>query len=214
MSYLQRIIAEGEHQQQDFKFQITDARKIARSLSAFANTDGGRLLIGVKDNGRIAGVRGLEEMHMVEGAASLYCVPEVNVSFHFHTENGKQVVEALIQPSSNKPHFVKEADGKAVAYFRQGDQNFPAGNVLVKLWRQHTQEPKTIELREKEKMLLNLLHNMPFITARKYAQLANLRLAKAEHLLATFIRWGVVGWRYNGTFFEFYLNDNDGIASK
>lgn len=54
--YLQQLIAEGEHQQQDFKFEISDARKIARSLSAFSNTDGGRLLIGVKDNGRIAGV--------------------------------------------------------------------------------------------------------------------------------------------------------------
>ena len=46
--YLQQLIAEGEHQQQDFKFEISDARKIARSLSAFSNTDGGRLLIGVK----------------------------------------------------------------------------------------------------------------------------------------------------------------------
>ena len=33
--YLQQLIAEGEHQQQDFKFEISDARKIARSLSAF-----------------------------------------------------------------------------------------------------------------------------------------------------------------------------------
>ena len=61
--YLQQLIAEGEHQQQDFKFEISDARKIARSLSAFSNTDGGRLLIGVKDNGRIAGVRSEEEIY-------------------------------------------------------------------------------------------------------------------------------------------------------
>ena len=40
-------IEEGEHQQQDFKFEVSDSRKIARTLSAFANTDGGRLLIGV-----------------------------------------------------------------------------------------------------------------------------------------------------------------------
>ena len=57
--YIHILIAEGEHQQQDFKFEISDARKIARTLSAFSNTDGGRLLIGVKDNGKIAGVRSL-----------------------------------------------------------------------------------------------------------------------------------------------------------
>ena len=52
--YIYKLIEEGEHQQQDFKFEISDARKIAKSLSAFSNTDGGRLLIGVKDNGKIA----------------------------------------------------------------------------------------------------------------------------------------------------------------
>ena len=55
--YIHALIAEGEHQQQDFKFEISDARKIAKTLSAFSNTDGGRLLIGVKDNGKIAGRR-------------------------------------------------------------------------------------------------------------------------------------------------------------
>ena len=55
--YIHQLVAEGEHDHQDFKFEISDARKIARSISAFANTGGGRLLVGVKDNGKIAGVR-------------------------------------------------------------------------------------------------------------------------------------------------------------
>ena len=77
--YIHALIAEGEHQQQDFKFEISDARKIAKTLSAFANTDGGRLLIGVKDNGKIAGVRSEEEKYMIEAAAQLYCVPESGI---------------------------------------------------------------------------------------------------------------------------------------
>ncbi|MDY2810620.1 MAG: ATP-binding protein, partial [Candidatus Faecousia sp.] len=66
--YIHRLIEEGEHEHQDFKFQISDARKIARSLSAFANNDGGRLLIGVKDNGVVAGVRSEEDIYMIEAA--------------------------------------------------------------------------------------------------------------------------------------------------
>ena len=50
-SYVMRLISAGEHQQQDFKYKITDAMKLARSVSAFANTEGGRLLIGVRDDG-------------------------------------------------------------------------------------------------------------------------------------------------------------------
>ncbi|MGE5393191.1 MAG: helix-turn-helix domain-containing protein, partial [Candidatus Saccharibacteria bacterium] len=39
-NYLLKLIQQGEHQQQDFKYCISDSKKIARSLVAFANTDG------------------------------------------------------------------------------------------------------------------------------------------------------------------------------
>ena len=63
--YLQSLIREGEHQQQDFKYRVSDAQKLAKSVSAFANTDGGRLLIGVRDDGNMSGVRSEEEIYMM-----------------------------------------------------------------------------------------------------------------------------------------------------
>ena len=62
--YLQTLILEGEHQQQDFKYRVSDAQKLAKSVSAFANTNGGRLLIGVRDDGNMSGVRSEEEIYM------------------------------------------------------------------------------------------------------------------------------------------------------
>ncbi len=50
-----RLIEQGEGLHLDFKFEVSDAPKIARSLVAFANTDSGTLLIGVKDNRKTAG---------------------------------------------------------------------------------------------------------------------------------------------------------------
>ena len=73
------LIAQGENQQLDFKFEINSASKIAKSLVAFANTDGGKLLIGVKDNGLIAGIRTDEEVYMLESAAKLYSNPPVEI---------------------------------------------------------------------------------------------------------------------------------------
>ena len=101
--YIHALIAEGEHQQQDFKFEISDARKIAKTLSAFANTNGGRLLIGVKDNGKIAGVRSEEEKYMIEAAAQLYCVPEVEYSLQTYIVEGRQVLVATIEETPHKP---------------------------------------------------------------------------------------------------------------
>ncbi len=74
--YVHELVEQGEHVNQDFKFAVSDPRKIARSISAFANHSGGHLLIGVKDNGVIAGVRTAdEEIYVVEQAAERYCRP-------------------------------------------------------------------------------------------------------------------------------------------
>lgn len=73
-TYIKNLIQSGENQQLDFKFEISDSRKIAKTLVAFSNSNGGTLLIGVKDNGKIAGVRSDEEFFMVQTAAGMYCL--------------------------------------------------------------------------------------------------------------------------------------------
>ncbi len=107
-SFLHALIAQGEHQQQDFKYKISDAAKLARSVSAFANTDGGRLLIGVRDDGRIHGVQSEEEVYMMEAAANRYCQPESPIHFEGVQAEGHNVVIATIPPATTKPVFALE----------------------------------------------------------------------------------------------------------
>ena len=78
MSDLLKRIASGESQILDFKFRIDDQNKIARTLGAFSNSDGGSLLIGVKDNGKVAGCNPEEEFYMIQGAAEISCQPPVD----------------------------------------------------------------------------------------------------------------------------------------
>src|SRR5690554_4769877 len=118
---LKDLIAEGEHQKQDFKFAITDSKKIARSLSAFANTDGGRLLVGVKDNGRVAGVESDEEYYMIEAAATMYCKPPVEFDTYIWEEDGKTVLEVSVLKSKEKPHKAPTKDGDFKVYVRVND---------------------------------------------------------------------------------------------
>ena len=107
---IEELIAQGEHQQLDFKFEVSDSKKIARTLSAFANTDGGRLLIGVKDNGAIAGVRSDEEYYMIEAASKMYTRPEVPFEAKRWDMNGKTVLEVYIAPSADRPHTAPDKD--------------------------------------------------------------------------------------------------------
>lgn len=132
--YIQRLIEEGEHEHQDFKFQISDARKIARSISAFANNDGGRLLIGVKDNGNISGIESDEEIYMIEQAASMFCRPPQSVEFKIYRVDGKNVLKVDIKPSRIRPVKAQDDDKKWRAYYRVGDENILAHPLHVKLW--------------------------------------------------------------------------------
>lgn len=134
--YIARLVEEGEHERQDFKFAISDARKIARSVSAFANNDGGRLLIGVKDDGVVAGIRSEEEIYMIETAAGSFCDPPVKVEVTaFKVEPGVVVLRAEIPRSLRPPVFVIEEGGARRAYYRVKDENIVAPELLLKTWR-------------------------------------------------------------------------------
>ena len=155
-AYLQRLIAEGEHEHQDFKYSVSDARKIARSVSAFANNSGGRLLIGVKDNGVIAGVRNEEDLYVVETAAAIYCRPPQDVAFTaYRAEGGEVVFVAEIAESAAKPVMVAESDGSLRAYYRVNDENIAASPLMVESWnRQRQPSDGPLRLTPAETLLL------------------------------------------------------------
>lgn len=183
-NYIKSLIAEGEHQTQDFKFAITDSRKIARTLAAFANTDGGRMLVGVKDNGRIAGAHTEEEFYMVEGAAQLYCKPPVVFETEVHDVNGKTVLEVIVPKSADKPHKAPTKDGDYKVYVRVNDQNILANGILIKVWaRQKKQEGTLLKITQAENLLLSHLEKQPSITLSGFQKLAGIKRWTAEQII-------------------------------
>ena len=184
---LLKLIEQGEHQTQDFKYCISDSRKIARSLVAFANTDGGRLLIGVKDNGKIAGVRSEEEYYMVEAAARIYSKPMIDFTTKQHFIDGKTVLEIMIEPSADKPHLAVDENGKWWAYFRKDDENRLANKVMLEVWKkQKSPDGVLINYSEGEKILLNYLGEHEKISVSKYARIAHITYKNAEQIIINF----------------------------
>jgi predicted HTH transcriptional regulator len=208
-SYITRLIQQGEHQTQDFKYCINDSRKIARSLVAFANTDGGRLLVGVKDNGRIAGVRSDEEYYMVESAARIYSNPPVEFTTKQHLVDGKTVLEVAIEPSEQKPHFARDDDGKWWVYFRKNDENRLANKIMIEVWkRQKSTDGILINYSESEKTLLDYLENNEKISVSKYARIAQLSYKKAEQIIIKFRALNILKDYFGDTKIEYSINEN------
>jgi predicted HTH transcriptional regulator len=153
---IQELIEQGEHEHQDFKFSISDARKIARSVSAFANNDGGWLLIGVKDNGTVAGVRNEEDIYVVEQAAQMCCTPPQDVKFDaFKVDGGLIVIRATVAKAAKRPVQVIEADGRRRAYYRVADENIAAHPLMVRAWQM--QHSSVFTLSDAETALLSVL---------------------------------------------------------
>ena len=195
--YLLDLIAMGEHQQLDFKFEINDARKIARTLVAFSNTDGGKILIGVKDNGKIAGVRSEEEYYMIETAATIFCKPEIKFQLKKWEIQGKTVLEVDIPKGTNRPYRSKNEDDRWMSYVRVNDQNFLANSIQIRVWKNEKRK-KGIYLKftEKEKILLDYLQKNP-ISLAQYCKISGLNRKKASDILVRFISLGVVKMNYS-----------------
>ena len=207
--YLKKRIAEGEHQLQDFKYAINDSKKIARSLAAFANTDGGRLLVGVKDNGRIAGVSSDEEYYMVEAAAKRYCRPPVDFEVkEWHTE-GKTVVEIIIPKSEKKPHKAPTKEGKYRVYVRVNDQNLLANGILLKVWRRQKRNHGTLfQLQQPEQTLLKWFNDENrYITHSKFSKIAHISRHKAEKILVNLIVMGIIDMKITENGFFYMLKE-------
>lgn len=197
--FIKKLINEGEHQQLDFKFEINDARKIARTLVSFANTDGGRLLIGVKDNGRISGVKSDEEVYMIETAAHLYTKPEVHFKIQNHLIDGKYVVEIKVEPSTLKPHYAPGKDDQWTAYLRVNDENMVANKVIIKVWERKMQ-PKGVYVKytEAEQRILTYVEEFGEISFSKAGRVGHVSKNKVENILANFIAIGILEPVFSG----------------
>ena len=202
-SIIKSWIAQGEHKQQDFKFEISDSRKIAKSISAFANTEGGRLLIGVKDNGGIAGVSSDEEQYMIEAAVQIYCSPRPNISMETVKVDGRNVLVVQIEEAPHKPILAKDEEGKLWAYVRIKDENILATPVHLCLWQQDdSMAGELIAFTEREQLLLDMLKAEPLLSLNRYCRKSKTSRRSAQYLLAKFIRYGIVEPTFeNHTFF-------------
>ena len=201
--YLQNLIKEGEHQQQDFKYRVSDAQKLAKSVSAFANTDGGRLLIGVRDDGQPSGVRSEEEIYMMHQAAYRYCRPEASIKFDTYHIDGRTIVVATVPPSERRPVCALHDNDKPCAYIRIGDENIVASPVHLAIWRE-SQNPQgsIMTYTDSVKKLLDSLQDHR-LTLNQLVRRSALPRHKVITLLSRLIRFHLVQWEYSEQQFLF-----------
>ena len=102
-----RLLACGEDSRQQFKADVSNVDALAAELVAFANCGGGRLLIGVGDDGLLtqldaAGVRRLNQL--LGNAASQHVRPPLNLITENVVAPGGIVIVVTIPDGMAKPY--------------------------------------------------------------------------------------------------------------
>jgi len=119
---LYKIIEDGEGIKTEFKRKFTTPTKIAKEMTALANTSGGMMLFGVDDDKTIYGVESeKEEMELISTAGKFYCEPEINFTSDIVYLKGKDIIVITIPESKKKPHRIvsesEDENGKVYVRF-------------------------------------------------------------------------------------------------
>ena len=134
------LIAQGESKTLEFKRELPRFEQIAKTVIAFANTSGGKLLIGVDDNGSLVGVDADSVLDIQDRIyASLYeqihptLRPEIYTS---HVEDTLILIVEVFRGQS-LPYFLKSKGKAEGVYIRVGASNRPASlDYIAELERQ------------------------------------------------------------------------------
>ena len=185
----QKLIAQGEGQQIEFKLKAKHPDRIVREIVAFSNSKGGHLFIGVDDDVSIIGLKDAEEAHYVmEKAVKELCRPQIEYEYQIiPIIDGKSaIVHYQFESGKKKPYFafLKPIHKPGRSFVRLEDRSTQASRELRQILKFSLQDNMTpFEYGENEKMLLNYLGNHEEITVNTFSAVGNIDKQLASQTL-------------------------------
>ena len=191
---LEQLVGLGEGLSLEFKRQVPRPERIAKEVVALANTHGGRIVLGVDDDGTITGVNDAEEeKFLLRQAIQTHCTPAVEYQTQRVVVGDRRDVLVVIVPeSSSKPHVViseSTTNGEGPAYVRVEERSVVASDETVQQLRDQTPSGNvTFEFGETESLLMRYLDDYGRITVAQLAKVADIPPERASQTLLRLTR--------------------------
>jgi predicted HTH transcriptional regulator len=186
---LKRLAYEGEGAFVEFKRKVKHPEKIVRELVAFANSDGGHLLIGVNDNGEIPGLKfPEEEEYLMQKAIRELCRPRLFYEMEIIPLNEeKSVIHYYVPRSGSRPHYAlaQKNHRYGKAFVRVEDRSVQASKEWQQILKREKQPTQGFAYGTHEKTLMNYLGQHQKITLSEFLNLSNLPYRRASNILVT-----------------------------
>jgi predicted HTH transcriptional regulator len=198
---VRRLAAMGEGAHLEFKNRVPRPERIAREVIALANTDGGKVLVGVDDDGTVLGLKdAAEEFFALQEALRERIAPDVELGFEtVRISRKREVLVVHVPASPHRPHVLlpdRRPDGtlpKRRAFVRVADQSVEASREAVSLMKAEGRgDAVTFTFGDAERRLLEYLERHERITVRQYARMTNTPPWRASKTLVMLARAGIV----------------------
>jgi ATP-dependent DNA helicase RecG len=131
-NFFRRLLEQPEGKTIEFKQDLSSSKSMMKALVAFANTAGGRLIIGVSDDRQILGVE--DPLSQEERLCSMIAdsiVPRLVPNIEMITIEDKTLLIAEVFLSSSRPHFLRSEGAEKGVYVRLGSTNRQADQELI-----------------------------------------------------------------------------------
>lgn len=186
IQWLRRLAESGENEVVEFKRKAAFPVKIVREMVAFANTNGGILLIGVDDSGKLPGLKyPEEETFVIKKALRKHCRPRLKFKQEVIAISANHSVLVYeVPPSKRKPHFVVQGR-QWESYVRVADKCIKASREVLAIAR-HSRSADNFGFTygESERKLFSYLDQNKTITLDKFTEITGLqRLNASEKLI-------------------------------
>ena len=130
---------------------------IKKEIIAFANCEGGKVFIGVQDDGTVVGIESPDESalqvsNMIRDAIK----PDLTMFLHYETLeiDGKHIVAIDVQRGTERPYYIaKKGLRPEGVYVRQGYSSVPATDTAIRRMIKETDGDRFEEMRSLEQDL-------------------------------------------------------------
>ena len=130
-------IVRGESKNVEFKVSLPkNSEKYIKTVVAYANTQGGKLIVGVADETRE--IVGVDEsslflmMDSISNAVSDSCEPQIVPEIEPYTIAGKTVIVVTVSPGPHRPYYLKSKGKENGTYIRVAGTSRNAGPEKIK----------------------------------------------------------------------------------
>lgn len=129
---IEQLLLQPEGKTLESKRDLSSPRNALKTLVAFANSAGGRLVIGVDDARQVTGViEPLDEEERICNLIADSIAPRLVPQVELASIDGRTVLVVEVFPSNSRPHYLKSLGPQQGVYVRLGSSSRQAGPELV-----------------------------------------------------------------------------------